>query len=482
MTDHKQEIRERFFAMKNFSDVADILGFTDAQLNYYLYLLKPKYTEFQINKKSGGTRNISAPNRRLKVLQSNLNKILQQIYEPKYSVHGFVRDKSIKTNAKAHKKKRFVLNLDLENFFPSIHFGRVKGVFLKPPYSLPESVALILARICCTYEGLPQGAPTSPVISNIICRKMDRQLEQLAKKHHCFYTRYADDITFSTSAPSFPAALAEYLDGQLHIGPELHNIIVNENSFKINLKKIRLRTPNQRQEVTGLTVNQFLNVNRSYVRQIRVMLNDWRTLHDPDAALKRHLDKNPIPEIKPNTSFQDMLRGKIEFIRFVKGNKDKVYHNLCAQLAELDPSFAETYVPLGPLNIFLNYAREDEVEVERIYLLLEANGYRPWMDNNQIQGGDNWEDRILSAIDNADLFIACLTSESVSKDGYVQKEIEYALKRQTTTQRFIIPLLLEDCKPQASLNKFDWVQYYRKGGITKLLQAIQASAQELDEN
>ncbi|MFM7372884.1 MAG: reverse transcriptase domain-containing protein, partial [Sphaerospermopsis kisseleviana] len=107
------------------------------------------------------------------------------------------------TNAKNHCNKKFVLNLDIKDFFPTITQQRIRGVMMSPPYNLPSQIATTISHICC-YEGkLPQGAPTSPIISNIVCAKLDSELRLLAKQNKCFYTRYADDITFSTIVKNF---------------------------------------------------------------------------------------------------------------------------------------------------------------------------------------------------------------------------------------------------------------------------------------
>jgi RNA-directed DNA polymerase len=482
MTKSVSNVRSEFLSLRTFADVAKLLDVTENQLNYYLYLLTPKYTEFEIPKKSGETRTISAPNPRLKLLQSNLNHILQQIYEPKPSVHGFVIGEDIVENAKPHRKKKFVLNIDLKDFFPSIHFGRVRGLFMKAPYNLPKEPAIVLARICCSYDGLPQGAPTSPVISNMICQKMDGQLQRLALKHHCYYTRYADDITFSTSTPNFPSALAEFVEGQLRVGDELKRIIEDDNSFRVNERKVRLKTPNQRQEVTGLTVNKFANVSRHYVRQIRVMLQDWKVLGKDD-AYRRHLSlhsthRSPDRVVHPN--FNDIVRGKIEFVGMVRGNDDPLYHKLLAKLAKLDSQFASKYRPPTKSYIFLNYAREDESHVEKLFELIKGWGYLPWMDRAEIKGGDEWEKKIYESIDKSIIFLACLSKKSIKKkDGFVQKEINYGLKLQHDGNKtnFVIPLLLESCSPADDLKKLDWINYFEKGGINRLREAIQEKIQ-----
>jgi RNA-directed DNA polymerase len=270
-----QELRDEFLKLQDRDDIAQLLEVTIKQLNFHLYVLpsEKKYKVFTIPKKSGGTRQISAPASPIKIIQRKLKQVLETVYNPKPATHGFVTGRSIVSNARLHKKRRYVLNLDLENYFPTIHFGRVRGMFMGNPYHLNDEVATILAQICCHQGVLPQGAPTSPIISNMICARLDAKLQQLAKEHQCTYSRYADDITFSTNRSKFPSALAHLSDiGQVEIGDELSSVI-QENGFQVNPKKTRLQVKQQRQEVTGLTVNKYPNVRRRYVKQVRAILH-----------------------------------------------------------------------------------------------------------------------------------------------------------------------------------------------------------------
>jgi RNA-directed DNA polymerase len=185
------ELCVKFFALQTRQDIADLLEVTDYQLRYHLYISSPqhRYKSFQIPKKSGGTRHITAPASSLEIIQRKLNQILQAVYRPKSCNHGFVRQKNILTNVREHVRRRFVLNIDLEGFFPSINFGRVRGIFMSPPYNLNPRVATALAQICCFRNELPQGAPTSPVVSNMICAKMDDQLSTLEESTSIKFAR-----------------------------------------------------------------------------------------------------------------------------------------------------------------------------------------------------------------------------------------------------------------------------------------------------
>ncbi len=341
-----QELRDEFFKMQSRDDIAQLLEVTIKQLNFHLYVLpsKKKYKVFTVPKKSGGTRQISAPASPIKIIQRKLKQVLETVYNPKPATHGFVTGRSIVSNARLHKKRRYVLNIDLENYFPTIHFGRVRGMFMGNPYNLNNEVATVLAQICCHEGVLPQGAPTSPIISNMICARLDAKLQQLAKQHQCTYSRYADDITFSTNRSKFPSSLAHLSDiGQIGIGDELSSVI-QENGFKINPKKIRLQLKQQRQVVTGLTVNKYPNVQRRYIRQVRAMLHAWNKYTLESAALNyfekhaKHKYSDPNAYRPP---FQKIVFGKIQFIGMVKGKNNPVYLGLLREFIRLAPEYVK---------------------------------------------------------------------------------------------------------------------------------------------
>ncbi|MEB3122349.1 MAG: reverse transcriptase domain-containing protein [Snowella sp.] len=337
-----EELREKFLGLKTPQELANLLNITHQRLTYHVYSVNPetRYKTFCIPKKTGGERTISTPITALKIIQWKLCQVLTTAYDVKPSAHGFVPNKNIVTNAKAHAGKRFVLNLDLKDFFPSVNFGRVRGLFMAVPYGLPAEVATVLAQICCHDNQLPQGAPTSPIVTNMICAKMDSQLQRLAKECRATYTRYADDITFSTTLKEFPEALAYAIteEGQerLVLGDRLVGIIT-KNGFNINEKKVRLQSRGNHQEVTGLTTNQFPNVKRSYVRQIRAMLHAWAKFGLEAAEKEYHQkyqSKARFP-LKANPTFKQVLKGKIEFLGMVRGKNDSLYRKLLKEFKSL---------------------------------------------------------------------------------------------------------------------------------------------------
>lgn len=439
-------LREEFLALETPDNVASLLEVEYQDLIYYLYRLPPeqRYTTFSINKRSGKMREISTPHPSLKIIQQKLNQVFESVYQPKKSVHGFVKARNIVTNAKGHLRKRYVLNVDLENFFPSINFGRVRGMLMNIPYNLPDKVATILAQICCFNGVLPQGAPTSPIVSNMICAKMDSQLLQLAKKNGCYYTRYADDITFSTNLDEFPHDLAIRVDGKLEVGRTLHGII-SQNRFNLNLSKVRLQTANARQEVTGLTVNHRLNVQRKYISQIRAMLYAWKQ-HGYEAAEREYFEKyRPKPSHYKHRSpskagfrfsFRDVLKGKIEFIGMVRTKNNWEYVRFLNQFRELDIGRVKA-------KIFISYRRDSsQAFVGRLHekLVLRIDG-DVFYDAESMRSGA-FPDQIRTAIQGCNVFLSVISRGTFDRidetDDWVRKEIELALSNENCT---IIPIL-----------------------------------------
>lgn len=200
-------------------------------------------------------RRITAPSRSLKARQRwILDTILSQIPVSPYA-HGFEEGRSIKTNALIHAEHNYAFCLDIKDYFPSIPQQSAADAFQKAGYSASASRAL--ADVCCYKGALPQGAPTSPRLSNIICRQLDIQLAEIAAKYDAVYTRYADDITFSADRP-----IAE----SLSIVSEL----LAQNGFAVNKRKTRIYGPGQPKEITGLIVqNGTVRVPKSFKRELK---------------------------------------------------------------------------------------------------------------------------------------------------------------------------------------------------------------------
>lgn len=269
---------------ENLKDLSLLLGYTPSSLAYILYKIPPdkKYIQFSIPKKSGGLRNIDAPIPKLKKLQKLLSILLRdcisEIQEHKKILSAsfaYKKGDSVYKNANYHRNKRIIVNLDLEEFFPSINFGRVYGYFIKDNrFRLNPKVSTLISQIACNNNALPQGSPCSPIISDLIANIMDRRLLEYAKQYKLSYTRYADDITFSTNLKKLPRELAVKIGNVYKVSPKLKGII-ERSGFKVNEKKTSVQFYYSRQVVTGIVVNKVLNVKKEYYKRARSMVMNF---------------------------------------------------------------------------------------------------------------------------------------------------------------------------------------------------------------
>ena len=312
---------EKLRAASEMSSLSELLGVKNKALSYLLYKFpggrRALYRTYPIKKKSGGERIIHAPIDSLLEIQRRLSDLLGYIYEPRSSVHGFVKGRSIKTNAEMHAGKRLILNIDLKDFFHSINFGRVRGMFLAKPYLFNPKIATLIAQIVCIDNILPQGGATSPIVSNMICQKLDNELRGLAKSVKIFYTRYADDISFSTNLKVFPSKVLCIDNNELLLNDTLLGI-VKSNGFDVNEAKVRLQSRLVRQEVTGLVVNEFVNVKRSYIRQVRSMLHAWDKFGVESAQKEYYAKYYTGNKRSKDENFVDIVHGKVEFIKHIR--------------------------------------------------------------------------------------------------------------------------------------------------------------------
>lgn len=435
---------------------------SDNKFNINDFLVKERnhrYRSFTVKKKSGSLRTIHAPVKGLKAIQKTLAFILQCVFEPHKAAMGFVRDKSIVDNARLHEGNRYVYNIDLKDFFPSIDQARFWKCLQLGPFNLtsekkrefdiekdlkdgygtfltnegeiihyrinngrkellktkgdyeryekrfissnanitireifrirqlalkgdedaqkteiriredmfkreeekrqmkkdakffiinnekqkfakssPLNIANIIASLCCTEmeverknancewekvkrNVLPQGAPTSPVITNIICQRLDYLLSAVAKRFGLKYSRYADDITFSSMHNVYQP------DGDFLT--ELHRIIADQG-FHIKESKTRLQKDGYRKEVTGLLVNEKANVQQRYIKQLRMWLYYWERYGYERASgffLQEYFaDKGHVKKGKPDMA--NVIAGKLDYLKMVKGNENQLYLKL----------------------------------------------------------------------------------------------------------------------------------------------------------
>lgn len=327
-----ENTKKRFSQMQNLTDFVSLLNYLELRaykrnrkpLNvsqlYYLSKTKNKrYVEFSVPKKSGKLRIIKSPDNLIKRPQTLINLLLQIVFEDHshYSTNGFLYGKDIIRNAIPHVNKNYLLNIDIKDFFPSINFRRIKVVLELSPFDLidnRETIGFLISNLCTHDNSLPQGAPTSPILSNIITQKLDRKISKYSISRNIKYTRYADDLSFSSNWNVFDKKIIQ----------ELTSIVQSEN-FEVNPDKTRVRTFMQRQEVTGLIVNEKLNVKREYLQKVRAMINNWEK-GGIGFAISQFKLHQPINKI--NYDFKEVLLGHLSFLKLIKGEDNIVVRNL----------------------------------------------------------------------------------------------------------------------------------------------------------
>ena len=348
------EVKKKIFidsAEQNIEQFVDLKPITINRIKFYLSNLKKEsddsgnnlYKISKIPKKTGGDRVIHAPNSDLKIVLKCIDILLRSVYIPHPNAFAFIESKNIVDNAKMHTNKRFVYNIDLKDFFYSFDYNRVKMALYKTPFNLntskeKEEIAYWISILTtCKINGkqvLPQGSPASPVLTNIICTRFDDKLYRLSREFSLNYSRYADDITFSSDQQVFHGKFLRRLNG-----------IIESEGFLINDSKIRLQNQGERQVVTGITVNKGTNVSHEYIKELRMylyyieqygikkafgyFLNDKR---------KKQVNGCSSLDTINETYFQKTLKGKLNFLSMVKGKSDPVYSKLSNRYNELFPN------------------------------------------------------------------------------------------------------------------------------------------------
>jgi len=436
----------------------DLAAYLNVDISQMLRLLykapdSERYRHFEIPKRTGGMRRISAPHGMLREMQDKLQRDFKQIYDAHPSAHGFIQKRSIATNASDHIGKRWVLNVDLVDFFPTINFGRVRGLFMKPPFEMGAAAATVCAQIVTYRNGLPQGAPTSPVLSNFIASALDRRLLRLARQNKLTYSRYADDITLSTNLAQFPPAIAvrEQLDGggfKVQAGDALEQAIA-ACGFAINARKVRIQGLGMRQEVTGLVVNQRLNIERDRVRRLRAMLHAWQKFGLDSAAaehfVKYRSGKSPSRHAR-GRAFRNIVYGQLSFVRMIRGSDDPVFLKLCGKVLDLDPNpskfIRQMVFGADDFEIFISHASEDKALIARpIHEACERYGLKSFLDEDHIGWGESFTKKINTALGAARTVVAVVSSNSVAKDWPVL-EINTALALEVSGHKRVLPVIV----------------------------------------
>ena len=330
----QEEFRSKYRQLTSLHDLAHFWGLAPSQLSYYAYHVDKRhaYASFAIPRRNGRERRIDAPVRTLKYIQRLIHESLTRVYGPHPAAHGFLSNRSIVTNAQNHLARRYVLNIDLADFFPSITQQRIFGRLVAAPYSFDSKVANLIASLSTNvYSRLPQGSPSSPVIANIVAAELDAEIAKLCGPLGCWYTRYADDITISTSRAKLSPEIARYPTasgtGQVIIGDKLANII-ERNGFRLNDRKSRLQSYWTRQMCTGLVVNgDYVSLPRSYIRRLRSLIHHWQKEGWQDAAQGLHQKENR-PLIEGRQGLVNHVKGRISYLRMVRGQNDPMSQRL----------------------------------------------------------------------------------------------------------------------------------------------------------
>jgi retron-type reverse transcriptase len=295
------------------ADLAEALGVSLSRLRWLAYhnelASRVHYVLFEVPKRGGGSRTLMAPHRDLARAQRWIFDAILSRLTPHDAAQGFVRGRGTLSNASAHCGRAIVINLDLKDFFPGIGFPRVRAVFQRAGFS--PAVATVLALLCtecprtllvrdgttlhaaCGPLGLPQGACTSPALSNLVALRLDRRLTGLARTMSATYTRYADDMTFS-GGPNLAGAPGAFLSRVGHI--------VRDEGFTLHPDKTRVLRQSTAQTVTGLVVNDRPKLRRSDIRRLRALLH--RARHEGLAAQNRQNHPN----------FRAWLMGTIAYV------------------------------------------------------------------------------------------------------------------------------------------------------------------------
>ena len=321
------------------ASVADVCTLLGVDAKGLARLMRPgtetgsAYVEFEIPKAKGGTRRIAAPRGPLRRAQRTiLDQILAKVPQHEAS-HGFVAGRSTVTNARPHCGAALVIKTDLKDFFPTVHYRRVVGLFTMLGYGEPVAAALAgittyrpkLADGRVVWPGvLPQGAPTSPALANLACRRLDVRLSRLAAKYGAAYTRYADDLTFSFPTP--PA---------ISIGRFLWWVdsICQHEGFVEHPAKRKLLRGKTQQRVTGLVVNQEVHVPRAERRRFRAILHNCARHGLPSQAQGRE-------------DFAAYLAGYAAYVQMVQPELGKAWAAEVARLVgEPSPSPSPSGVP-----------------------------------------------------------------------------------------------------------------------------------------
>jgi len=316
------QLSQRFESLATVPALAQLLG-TNEQ-NLQKVALKQEYITFYIPKPGGAKRLIEHPATKLKELQHALNRYLQAVY---YEVkpdcaYGFIlrpsddfQPRNIYFNALRHHKSEWFWQIDLKDFFHTVTKTHLKNLF-QHLFFFPPELSGLLTALCTSKGRLPMGAPTSPVLSNMVCLLMDAQLEQIASQNHAIYTRYADDITFS-----FQQAPPEHFLDSIRLVLLRHTFVVNE-------QKVQLRSRVEQPEITGLLIGHGPKptLSKSWLKRLKQEIHIYEWLMS-EAVRQRGLFHAFVFD-----NFRRSVLGQVEFVGFVEGKDSGVFRKLAAKV------------------------------------------------------------------------------------------------------------------------------------------------------
>lgn len=315
------------------------------------------YTEFSIPKKySNELRTINAPDSELKKIQKQIKRLIEnQLLSKKYyfniSSQAYQKNKSIFTNAQIHRNKKYILHFDIENFFDNITFRRINGFFQKNKrFKLPYNISTILTRLCCCKGHLVQGSPISPIISNLIGDGLDYKLRKLSNKYHFIYTRYADDMIFSTND-------SKIINNKLQEFIKALQDIIKREGFSLNQRKYTLMEPNVRHYVTGLTNNKKVATPIEFYKSTRAMANHLYKYDEINVNGK-------IFDRKSHPSPVNIIEGRLNHIYHIEQENRKLYQ---------EHSAGFEYFPITPLD-YQKHTNKLKINNDTGHIINELSG------------------------------------------------------------------------------------------------------------
>ena len=312
---------------KSIENLINYLNLTLDELNEIIERIKDykEYFNYLIPKRNGSYRLISAPSNRLKKIQKKLLDSFNNIYNRKKCSYGFEKKRNNIDCASKHCRKKYICTIDLKDFFNQITSYRVFGMLVNKPYEINEKVCSVLTDLVCRNDKLPQGAPTSPILANMLLKKLDFRLIKFAKANRITYSRYADDLIFS-SYKDFSHLIFKNASQHYELSLDF-KLIFESFNMEINENKIKYSCHNSRQMVTGLIVNKFPNIKNSDYRILRTILYNYSK--NPIETAKKYREIKKLGVIKAEqdllTWFESVLYGKILYFRNIKGENRQFY-------------------------------------------------------------------------------------------------------------------------------------------------------------